>query len=126
MKGVRQITFTLGAALLLMSGGITGQEKGTKKEEPKKEEVKKETKKPSVSKSKYKGQLPQNWGQLGLTDDQKQSVYRIQSTYNEQIDALEEQIKELKSKMSEERSKVLSAEQKKRLEEILKAKSGGS
>lgn len=112
--------------MLMMSGGIIGQEKGTKKEDTKKEDTKKEdTKKEPTTKTKAKGQLPQNWGQLGLTDEQKQSVYRLQGKYNEEIDVLEAKIKELKSKMSEERSKILTAEQKKRLEEILKAKSGG-
>ena len=121
MKSVRQAAFLVGVAMLMMSGGIIGQEKGTKKEDTKKEDTKKEP----TTKTKAKGQLPQNWGQLGLTDEQKQSVYRLQGKYNEEIDVLEAKIKELKSKMSEERSKILTAEQKKRLEQILKAKSGG-
>ena len=28
---------------------------------------------------KVRGQLPPNWGKLGLTDKQKQTVYRIQA-----------------------------------------------
>ena len=73
---------------------------------------------------KAKGQLPQNWKQLGLTDKQTQDVYKVQAKYNDDIDKLEAQIKELKGKMSKERSEILTPEQKKRLEEILKTKSG--
>ena len=74
--------------------------------------------------TKAKGQLPQNWKQLGLTDDQTQKVYKVQTKYNEDIDKLKAQIEELKAKMTKERNEVLTAEQKKRLEDILKAKSG--
>ncbi len=73
---------------------------------------------------KAKGQLPQNWKQLGLTDKQTQDVYKVQAKYNEDIDKLEAQIKDFKAKMSKERSEILTPEQKKRLEEILKTKSG--
>jgi Spy/CpxP family protein refolding chaperone len=71
-----------------------------------------------------KGQLPPNWKLLGLTDKQVQEIYKIQGKYNDEIDTLEAKIKELKDKMSKERATVLTAEQKKRLEEILKEKSG--
>ena len=74
--------------------------------------------------TKAKGQLPQNWKQLGLTDKQTQDVYKVQAKYNEDIDKLEAQIKDFKAKMSKERSEILTPEQKKRLEEILKTKSG--
>ncbi len=74
---------------------------------------------------KAKGFLPQNWGALGLTADQKDKVYKLQGKYNADIDKLEAEIKELKAKMSEERFKILTAEQKKALEDILKKKSGG-
>ncbi len=74
--------------------------------------------------TKAKGQLPQNWKQLGLSDDQTQKVYKIQAKYNDDIDKLEAQIKDMKAKMSKERGEVLTPEQKKRLEEILKTKSG--
>ena len=85
--------------------------------DPKKDDKPAETKKVS-------GVLPQNWKALGLTDKQVQEIYKIQGKYNDEIDTLEAKIKELKEKMSKERSEVLTAEQKKRLEEILKDKAG--
>ena len=73
---------------------------------------------------KAKGQLPPNWKNLGLTDEQTQKVYKLQAKYNEDIDKLEEQIKAMKEKMSKERLTILTVEQKKRLEDILKEKAG--
>ncbi len=75
--------------------------------------------------SKAKGQLPTYWKQLGLTDEQVQKVYKIQAKYNDDIDKLEAQIKDMKEKMAKERAAVLTAEQKKRLEGIIKEKVGG-
>jgi peptidoglycan hydrolase CwlO-like protein len=96
-------------ALLTLSSGVVGQE-------PKKEQKKDE---PAT---KYKGQLPANWKKIGLSDEQVQSVYKVQSKYNEEIDKLDAKIKELKAAMDKERRAILTAEQKKRLEEILLGK----
>lgn len=75
---------------------------------------------------RLRGVLPQYWKQLGLSDDQVQQIYKIQATYNEEIEKLEEQIKALKEKMAKERSAVLTKEQKERLEKIIKDKIGGN
>ncbi len=88
--------------------------------ESKKVEAKKEDPKAS------KGQLPANWKLLGLTDKQTKTVYDLQAKANEQMDKLEAEIKSLKEKLKKESLEVLTAEQKKRLEEILKEKSGTS
>ena len=99
-----------------------------KKDDVKKDDAKKDDAKAPVkgkeATSKGRGQLPTYWAQLGLTDLQKQSIYKIQGKHNEESDKLELQIKEMKGKMIEERSKILTAEQKVRLEDILKAKAG--
>jgi Spy/CpxP family protein refolding chaperone len=102
--------------LFVLTGGLPGQDKPTK-DDPK------ETKKDEPT-GKVKGQLPQGWGKLGLTDEQKQKVYKINAKYGEQIAKLEAQIRELKDKMAKERLEVLTPEQKKTLREM-KSKSGG-
>src|SRR5687768_8361264 len=99
------------AGLLALGGGTVGQGKQDKKE----------AKDPAV---KTKGTLPQNWSKLGLTDAQKTKVYSIQGKYKDEIEKLEEQIRELKEKQRKESLEVLTSEQKKRLEEILKEKAG--
>ena len=135
MKWFRATSFLLGLCLMLSVTGVTGQEKAAKKDD-KKEDVKKDDAKKDDAKmpakgkdgkdgtSKGRGQLPTYWGQLGLTDLQKQNVYKIQGKHNEESDKLELQIKEMKVKMVEERGKILTPEQKSRLEDILKAKAG--
>lgn len=94
-------SFVMMLALLLVTGGwLTGAD----------------------TKDKIKGTLPANWGKLGLTDDQKQKVYKVQAEYKDKIADLEKQIKELKEKERGEMEKVLTDEQKKRLKEILGSK----
>jgi Spy/CpxP family protein refolding chaperone len=98
------------ASMVMLSGALAGQE--PKKEPPKKDE-------PPV---KAKGFLPNNWKKIGLTEDQVQQVYKIQAKYGEEIDKLEAKIAELKAAMDKERKAVLTADQKKKLEEILLGK----
>jgi Spy/CpxP family protein refolding chaperone len=99
-----------------LSGTLAGQE--PKKDEPKaKQDIKKDE--PSA---KVKGILPMNWGKIGLTDDQKQQIYRIQGKYNDEIDKLDAKIKELKATRDKEMKAVLTDDQKKRLEAILLGK----
>ena len=100
----RASLFALLGCLAVLTGGSVGQDK---KDDPKKDDV------------KAKGMLPQNWGKLGLSEDQMQQVYKIQGKYNGDIDKLEAQIKELKAQRDKEMKAVLTPEQKKRLEEIL-------
>ncbi len=79
-------------------------------------------KKTSDPPAKFKGVLPPNWKKIGLTDAQVQEVYKVQGKYNEEIDKLEAKIKELKATRDKEMKAVLTAEQKKRLEDILTGK----
>jgi Spy/CpxP family protein refolding chaperone len=94
----------------LSGGSMVGQD--AKKVEPK--AVKKDD-----APARVKGQLPQNWGKIGLSDDQRQQIYKIQGKYNREIDNLEAQIKEIKGTRDKEMKAVLTADQKKKLEDIL-------
>lgn len=99
---MRMAMFALLGGVLVLSGGVVGQD--AKKNDPP---------------VKAKGMLPQNWGKIGLTDDQKQEIYKIQGKYNAEIDKLEAKIKELKGTRDKEMKAVLSADQKKKLDDIL-------
>lgn len=101
--------------LLVASGGLMGQE--PKKDDPK------PAKKDDAG-AKVKGTLPPNWGKIGLTDEQKQEVYKVQAKYNGEIEKLEGKIKELKSAREKDMKAVLTAEQKKALQEIISKKGG--
>lgn len=110
---VRAILFAcLGGLMVLSTGNLTGQD--AKKVEPK----------PTAKKDepKAKGFLPQNWGKIGLSDAQKQEIYKIQNKYNADIEKLEDQIRDLKAARDKEMKTVLTPEQKKRLEDILLGK----
>lgn len=68
-----------------------------------------------------RGRLPSHYGQIGLSDEQKEAIYSIQAKFNPQIDALERQIEVLKEKQGKEIEKVLTADQKKQLELAIEA-----
>jgi hypothetical protein len=93
-------------AALLIGGGLYGQDK---KDDP----------------VKVKGVLPANWGKLGLSDEQKQKIYKVQADFDQKLAALEKQIKELKAQEKTEMEKVLTDAQKARLKEILLEKVPG-
>ena len=102
--------------LFAIVGGLSAQDSPAKKADGKE---------PAKADSpKAKGYLPQNWSKIGLTDEQRQKVYQIQGKYNDEIDKLETRIRELKDRMAKERLEVLSPDQKKRLEDIIRGKAG--
>lgn len=110
----RASLLALFAALVVLSGGLVGQDP---KKDDKKTDDKKVEKKDDGGKAK--GVLPANWKKLGLTDDQVQKVYKVQNKYDEEIDKLQAKIDALKTERTKDMKAVLTAEQKKRLEEIL-------
>jgi hypothetical protein len=91
------------ALALFIGGALHGQDKKDAKDTP----------------AKVKGVLPANWGKLGLSDEQKQKVYKIQGEYGDKIAGLEKQLKELKETEKSEMTKVLTDAQKGLLKEIL-------
>lgn len=95
--------FLIVAVALLAGGVLHGQDK--KDDNP-----------------KLKGVLPANWTKLGLTDEQKQKVYKVQADFDAKKDALEKQLKELKTQEKGEMEKVLTDAQKARLKEINSSK----
>jgi Spy/CpxP family protein refolding chaperone len=72
--------------------------------------------------TKMRGQLPQNWSKLGLSDKQKQDIYKVQNDYMAKIDALRKQMDDLKTAEKKEMEKILTPAQKERLKEILTGK----
>ena len=106
---MKQLHIMVGLSLLALSvvvidGGF-GQEK--------KDEGKKDGQ-PGV-----KGQLPANWGKLGLTPDQKGKIYAVQASYKPKIDNLKKEIKHLQDEEYAEEYKVLTDDQKAALRKIV-------
>ncbi len=68
---------------------------------------------------KVKGVLPAHYKKLGLSDAQIQSIYKIEATYKDKIDALQQQIDDLKKTEHTEVENVLTDAQKTALKALL-------
>ena len=67
---------------------------------------------------KAKGVLPKYYKSLGLTDEQKQTVYKVQTKFNGEIEKLQKKIDDLKAERNAEVEKVLTKTQLDRLKEL--------
>lgn len=112
----RAALLALFTGLVVLTGGTVAQDPKTKQDP--KTEVKKDDKKDEPA-GKVKGTLPANYGKLGLTDAQVQEIYRTRNKYNDEIAKLKNKIAELETTRDKETKAVLTAEQKKRLDDIL-------
>ena len=86
----------IAAVALLSAAAVTGQDKKAKNK-----------------------QLPQNYGKLGLSDEQKKKIYAIQDEYGDKIADLAKQLDALRKKQREEMAAVLTDDQKEQLKKIL-------
>ena len=71
---------------------------------------------------KLKGFLPMYWKSLGLTESQKQQVYKVQAEYKKKLEALEQQIEQLKEARRKDLEAILTEQQKAELRKILQGK----
>jgi TolA-binding protein len=70
-----------------------------------------------VSEARAKtGRVPNGYGQIGLTKDQKERIYGIQTAYSERIKALEAELEELKTEQVVQIKNVLTDAQKSAIE----------
>jgi hypothetical protein len=108
---MRYLTYALFVGLVL--GGMSfAQDSG------------KSATKDDKSSARLRGQLPPNYRQLGLSDEQRQNIYKIQNEYADKIEDLEKQIEKMKADRNKAYAKVLTKAQRDRLDEIQKGKSG--
>jgi TolA-binding protein len=110
MRSLR-VLLVAGAMAAVSTPLVVGQDKTTTKQST-----------TTTTTTKVRGQLPQNWGKLGLSDEQKQKVYSAQAKYRDKIDSLKKQIAELQDKEKKEMEDVLTSAQKTRLREIVTGK----
>jgi len=68
---------------------------------------------------KPRGQLYSKWKELGLSKDQIEKIYKIQSEHRAKIDKLAAEIKKLRADERAEAEKVLTPAQQARLKELL-------
>ncbi len=67
------------------------------------------------------GRVPAYYGQIGISQKQRESIYAAQAKYAAQIEVLQKQIKELEAKRDTEVSAVLTADQQKQLTDLTEA-----
>src|SRR3954453_17880695 len=103
---LRAVGSGLATVALLVTGSLIAQEPGT-------------TKAPSKSGSaKAKGprdpsqKVPPYFGQIGITDEQRESIYKIKGRHQAKVDELEKQIDEIQAQMPAEGEGVLTESQK--------------
>ena len=108
-KFARSLCLVLGLAFCLT---LTGSADDAKKDEPKKEIA-------------PKGQLPQGFGKLGLSDEQKAKVYAVQAKYKSKIAELKKQLDEAQKEEKTAIFDLLTDAQKARFKELALEKAGG-
>src|SRR5688500_152304 len=104
--GALLIAVGVAAPLGLLATTTLAQEAPAAAETPKKE-----AKKP-------RGRLPLYFAKV-VTSEQREKIYGIQATYQEQMDALMEQLSALEQKRDAEVQAVLTPEQQKRVADML-------
>jgi len=65
-----------------------------------------------------RGPLPAHYGKLGLSDEQKDGMYKVYDEYKSQIDELSAQIKKLQTDRDAKLQEKLTPTQKTRLQEL--------
>jgi hypothetical protein len=73
---------------------------------------------------KLKGKLPAHFKKLGLSDKQTQEIFKIEAGYADKIDALQQQLADLKKAEHHDVDNVLTDDQKAHLKELLTADVG--
>ena len=92
-------------ALLLLAGIVLATNSGLQSQDKK-------------DPPKVKGMLPTNWGKLDLSADQKSAIYKIQAKYKEDIAKMKAAIEEKEAEQLREMVKVLTDDQKKKLQAL--------
>lgn len=78
--------------------------------------------KTETKETRVRGVLPQYYGKISLSDEQKQRIYKIQNEYSDRIDELEKKIEDLKAERNSKYMKELTKAQKERLDELKNAR----
>jgi Spy/CpxP family protein refolding chaperone len=100
------------AAMMIVSGSLplVAQESGNTQAPAKAKKTAKRAFDPTR-------RVPDYFGQLGLSEAQRESIYKLRAKHQPKIDELEKQLEDLRGQMVKECESVLTAAQKKLLEE---------
>src|SRR4051794_31586845 len=102
---MRAIGISLTAVAVLAAATLMAQEATTK--DSSKSDAAAARRRPDPS-----GRVPNYFGQIGLTSEQRETIYKIQGKHQRKIDELEKQIDEIQAQMLGECEGVLTDTQK--------------
>ncbi len=105
-----------GLALLVSAGSIP-----LFAQEPKADAAKPAAEKPAApaaKKSDPSRRVPNHFGQVGLTPEQRESIYKIRKAHYEKLEALRSEIADIEAKSMSECEAVLTEAQRKLLENL--------
>ena len=111
LGSVLAVTLLMGAASSAWSQEKSGSKSGSSKSGSKEK-----------AEPKARGVLPMYYRQLGLSEEQRQKIYRIQNEYSDKIDELEKKIEDMKAERNGRYLKELTKAQRDRLDELKKSK----
>ncbi|MBL8824121.1 MAG: hypothetical protein JNJ77_16165 [Planctomycetia bacterium] len=109
------------AILCTLSGNLAAQDKGSSKSGSK-SGSKSSSSKSEAKESKIRGVLPQYYRQLGLSDEQRQNIYKIQHDYADKLEELEKKLEDMKAERNAKYLKELTKSQREQLEELKKSR----
>ena len=118
------LSLTAAAALLFAVFAVRPgfSEDGDKKAKSKKSAAAKSTaakqKAQAAKQKKLRGRLPNYFGKIGVSDEQRTKIYTIQRSYQPQLVELRKQIAELLAKRDAEVASVLTDSQKEQLSKL--------
>lgn len=115
---------TLCAVAVFLAAAIAGSVgRSDDKEKPAEKPAAKSAKEAPRSKGarESKPRLPRYYGKLNLSDSQREKIYGIQSKFETDIEKIEKQLAEMKNRQETECRKVLDADQKKQLADLVDA-----
>ncbi|MFN8711146.1 MAG: hypothetical protein ACK50J_31115 [Planctomyces sp.] len=70
--------------------------------------------------------LPAGYGTLSLSDEQKEKIFQVREEHSSQLKTLQEQLKTLRTQIDKEFRAVLTAEQKKQLDDLKEDRKRGN
>ena len=70
--------------------------------------------------------LPAGYGTLSLSDEQKEKIFQVREEHSSQLKTLQEQLKTLRTQIDKEFRAVLTAEQKKQLDDLKETRKRGN
>jgi hypothetical protein len=116
----RIVTALMGMALVISAGSLPllAQEPAAKKAVEKQDKAAPAPAPAVKKKADPSRRVPDYFGQIGLTPEQRESIYKLRKTHHEKIDALKKEIADHENKSLDECEALLTDTQKKLLDNL--------